>query len=240
MLENCIHYDQWLSDELQREVYKLDVEELTAYGESDPDEYLSVLNFENVFVYAKIRVNDADKISFLEKLGFNLVDTNIVFERVIDDRIQDTGLSNIRFAVPEDRQRVRELAASSFSFSRFHLDPLLPDDKANEIKASWAENFFFSGRGDGMVVSSIEGKIAGFLQLLYSGEDLIIDLIAVDKAFRRKGIASGMITYAQRSLKGFKKVRVGTQLANIPSIRMYENLEFIFSGASYVFHYHHT
>jgi len=91
-----------------------------------------------------------------------------------------------------------------------------------------------------MVVTSVDGKIAGFVQLLHSGRDLVIDLIAVDRKFRRKGIARDMICFAQTAIKGFKRMRVGTQLANIPSIRMYERLEFMFVDASYVFHYHNS
>ena len=191
-----------------------------------------------VFIFSKVPVYDYDAIKLLENVGFHLVDTNIIFEKPIDSLCRRAGSSEIRFAVPEDRQSVQCLAAINFSYSRFHLDPLIPDDKANQIKARWAENFFFGIRGDSMVIASIGGRIVGFLQLLYSGEDLIIDLIAVDRLFRRQGVAIDMILYAQRNLKGFNKVRVGTQLANMPSIRMYEHLGFIFTSASYVFHYH--
>ncbi len=240
-LEKHLYYDQWLSDVLQHEVYRLDVtDEFFRIRESTIREYLSSKAPKNVFIYAKVRISDLGAINFLEKLGFHLVDTNIVFEKSIDSESRVSGPTEIRFAVPEDRQAVRSLAANSFSYSRFHLDPLITDEKANLVKASWADNFFLGKRGDSMVVASVDGKIAGFLQLLYSKEDLIIDLIAVDGLFRRKGVASDMILYAQRNLKGFNKVRVGTQLANIPSIRMYEKLEFIFSDASYVFHYHHS
>jgi ribosomal protein S18 acetylase RimI-like enzyme len=240
-LEKHLQYDQWLSDVLQREVYRMDVcDELIAYRGSDHEKYLSALTLENVFIYAKVQVHDHDAINLLENLGFHLVDTNIIFEKLIDLADPSAGPSEIRFAIPEDRQGVQSLAANSFSYSRFHLDPLIPDDKADQIKASWAENFFFGRRGDSMVVASVDGKIAGFLQLLHSGKDLVIDLIGVDGNFRRKRIASDMICFAQRSLKGFKRMCVGTQLANMPSIRMYESLKFMLIDASYVFHYHNN
>jgi GNAT superfamily N-acetyltransferase len=240
-LEKHLHYDQWLSDVLQREVYRLDVSfELAEFPESTYRAFSSTIRSKNVFIYAKVKVHDHGAIKLLEELGFNLIDTNIVFEKPIDSLSRLAGPSEIRFASLEDRQTVRSLASYSFSCSRFHLDPLIPDDKANRVKASWAENFFFGRRGDSMIVASVDGKIGGFLQVLHSGKDLIIDLIAVDKELRRKRIASDMICFSQTAIKGFKRVRVGTQLANIPSIRLYERLKFMLTDASYVFHYHNS
>lgn len=240
-MEKHLHYDQWLSDVLQHEVYRLDVsDEFVKSPESTHRAFSSTIRSKNVFIYAKVQVTDHGAIKLLEGLGFNLVDANITFEKLIDSASRVTGSSEIRFALPEDRQSVRSLAAYSFSYSRFHLDPLIPDNQANQVKASWAENFFFGRRGDSMIVTSVDGKIAGFVQLLHSGRDLAIDLIAVDRKFRRKGIASDMICFAQTAIKGFKSVRVGTQLANIPSIRMYERLKFMLVDASYVFHYHNS
>jgi len=240
-LEKHLHHDQWLSDVLKHEVYQLDVSyEFIKSPESTNRAFSSKIRSKNVFIYAKVQVHDHGAIKLLENLGFNLVDTNIIFEKPIDSPSRGAGSSEIRFAVPEDRRGVRSLAAYSFSYSRFHLDALIPNDQANQIKASWAENFFFGRRGDSMVVTSVDGKIAGFVQLLHSGKDLVIDLIAVDRNFRRKGIASDMICFAQAAIKGFKRVRVGTQLANIPSIRMYERLKFMAIDASYVFHYHNS
>lgn len=238
-MKKYLHYDQWLSDVLQHEVYRFDVsDEFVKSPESARQAFSSTVTSKNVFIYTKVKVHEHGVIKILENLGFNLVDTNIIFEKPIDSPSKNAWAPEIRFAIPEDRQGVRSLAAYSFSYSRFHLDPLIPDEKANQIKASWAENFFSGGRGDSMVVASVDGKIAGFLQLLHSGKALVIDLIAVDRKFRRKGIGSGMISFAQNAIKGFKRVRVGTQLANLPSIRMYERLKFILVNAFYVFHYH--
>lgn len=240
-MEKHLQYDQWLSDMLQYEVYRLDVsDEFVKKSEPNHQAFLSTISSKKVFIYARVSVYDNAAIRFLGNLGFYLVDTNIVFEKPLDFSSQSAGSSEVRFAVPEDRQGVRNLAADSFSYSRFHLDSLISDIQANQIKASWAENFFFGNRGDSMVVASLDGKIVGFLQLLHSGKNLLIDLIGVDGSHRRKGIASDMIGFAQRSLKGFKRVRVGTQLANMPSIRMYEKIKFMLIDASYVFHYHNS
>jgi len=51
-------------------------------------------------------------------------------------------------------------------------------------------------------------------------------------------IAKDMISFAETQCHGFIKICVGTQLANMPSVNLYENIGFRFSGAHYVFHYH--
>ena len=57
--------------------------------------------------------------------------------------------------------------------------------------------------------------------------EVVIDLIAVDKKFRKKGIASklikGMINYYR---KDYSIYSVGTQISNIPSINLYEKCGF--------------
>jgi len=47
-----------------------------------------------------------------------------------------------------------------------------------------------------------------------------------------------MITFGERNCDNMNRVKVGTQLANIPSVRMYEKLGFRKLEAYNVFHYH--
>ena len=47
-----------------------------------------------------------------------------------------------------------------------------------------------------------------------------------------------LIASAARDIPGPKTVRVGTQIANIPSLRLYESLGFRIADTHYVLHYH--
>ena len=60
----------------------------------------------------------------------------------------------------------------------------------------------------------------------------------MDHNFRGRGIAKDMIMYSQNQFKDFEYIRVGTQLANKPSINLYEDMCFRYIEASYVFHCH--
>ncbi|MDA0266988.1 MAG: GNAT family N-acetyltransferase, partial [Cyanobacteria bacterium] len=154
--------------------------------------------------------------------------------------LSEETLKACRWATPEDEAEVTAIAAQSFTVSRFHLDPQIPNAIANQIKAAWARNFFIGQRGDWMVVAVVQGKVAGFLQLLQSQANaLILDLLAVDPNYRGQGLGRSMITYAaHHCLQSLRKIQVGTQVANIPALNLYKSLGFQVEQASYVLHLH--
>src|SRR5207249_33706 len=116
-------------------------------------------------------------------------------------------------------------------FSRFHLDPLVDNAIANRIKHSWIESYLEGRRGEKLLVAVIGNMPVGFLAVLSNEKDeapsRTIDLIAVDSAHRRKGIAEVLIRHlVEDSRHRFQNLFVGTQVANVPSIRLYEKLGF--------------
>ncbi len=192
------------------------------------------------FVYAKIKTSNIADISRLEGIGFNLIDTNIQLQRSASDSWDDRHISPsclIEFAEPSDLPDVERIASSSFLFSRFHLDPKIEDSVANEIKRQWAKNFFAGKRGDCMVVAKNQNQTIGFLLLLDQEDKRTIDLIAVSKGHRGKGLASAMIRFAGKESLG-RQITVGTQVTNSQSLRSYESLGFRIYDSYYVLHYH--
>jgi RimJ/RimL family protein N-acetyltransferase len=193
------------------------------------------------FAYAKVDCADITSIIALEKLEFNLIDTNTQFNRSNMEPWSGVELQagyDVRFADPADAAEVEQVAATSFVCTRFHLDPLISDNMANNIKRHWAGNYFKDRRGNWMVVLTCRGNIVGFLQLLSKNGTIIIDLIAVDKTHQGRGLAAGMIEFAAKQCGEWSRMQAGTQLSNIPSTRAYEKLGFRMCGSSYIFHYH--
>jgi len=193
---------------------------------------------ERAFVDAKVAVTRIDELRHLQDLGFRVVDTNVQLCRVAGPLQSDIGMC--RFAVPEDERLVRDIAASSFSVSRFHLDTKIPKETADQIKAVWAGNFFRGSRGDWMVVAEDENGLAGFLQLLRHGDAaILIDLIAVAEKARGRRLGRAMIGFASQLCLGRPaEVWVGTQIANIRSLNLYSSLGFFYTSATYVLHLH--
>jgi ribosomal protein S18 acetylase RimI-like enzyme len=199
---------------------------------------LALLQQGPVFAYAKIEPTDLPALRWLYQHGFDLVDTSTVFDKALEPNLPLTGQSEIRFATPADAKQTIEVARHSFQYSRFHQDPRIERHIADEIKAVWVGNYFSGQRGQAMVLGLVNGQVAGFLQLLYKGDTLVIDLIAVGRDYRRMSIGRDMIAFAQTYCPPHPRMLVSTQLANIPSMRLYEAMGFRFHSAQHVLHYH--
>lgn len=233
-----LHHDAWLAGILGRAVFRLDLENGSAAATEDFG--LAGLPEKGpLFVYTKVPAAAVDRIESLERRGFHLVDTQLTFEKRIE---QPKALPRgaVRFSRPADEEAVTETARRSFAFSRFHLDRHIPGETADEIKARWVNNFFRGGRGDALVVAEAGGRVAGFLLLIANGKErsLTIDLVAVDRPCRGSGLATAMIGYAEQHLAEYETLRAGTQLANEPSTKLYEAQGFKLKTAAHVFHLH--
>jgi GNAT superfamily N-acetyltransferase len=183
------------------------------------------------------RVND---LGLLTANGFRVIDTNVQLQRPAMDR--RPGAAACRFARPEDEPSVREIARTSFSQTRFHCDPRIPTAAANRVKEEWAANFFSGKRGDWMIVAEDSGRVAGFCQVLKASSpqgSVVIDLIAVARDSRGRGLARAMIEHAAVAcLDRPVPLIVGTQLANVVSLAMYTSLDFRIAKATHVLHLH--
>jgi ribosomal protein S18 acetylase RimI-like enzyme len=230
MQTNILKEDSWLSYYFSYPVYHLSDFDLSLKKEDLPSG--------RAFVDIKTDVGEIQKISLLESLGFRLIDTNIQLIRKA--KPFDNKSTKCRFAEPKDENAVRDIAKNSFSQSRFHLDPAVPMQVANEIKSDWAGNFFLGKRGNWLVVVEQNGELCGFLQLLQKNDDtIIIDLIAVKKDKQGQGFGSAMIEFASSAcLQKEAILEVGTQIANQTSLKLYSQLGFQVSGAKYVLHLH--
>ncbi|MBN1107051.1 MAG: GNAT family N-acetyltransferase [Deltaproteobacteria bacterium] len=231
--------DEWLAGFLGCRVFRLNMGDSLVYDPAGVEKTRRMLTKGPCFAYAKAGTGEHEKLAILEGMGFRLIDTNITMEKKCSPQTGSGSAKDVRFAMPGDREAVRAIAKESFVFSRFHLDPMIDKETADCIKAGWVENYFYGKRGDSLVVGDLGSGLGGFLLLLHSATDLVIDLIAVAEGSRRKGLAGAMIAFAERQIPGFERILVGTQVANIPSIRLYEKLGFRFHAASYVFHFHH-
>lgn len=229
--------DPWLGAVLGRDVYALALDE----GFRDVDASASLaeaLGSRPGFTYTRVRTGNVADVRFLQAAGLRIVDTSVVLEKAIDPH---GGLEpETRVAVPADRAAVRRIAREGFRFSRFHLDPTIPNELANQVKEQWVESYVAGRRGDTLVVRTVDGDGAGFLALLVDRAEntLVIDLIAVDSRHRQRGLAADMIRFGESRFPGIPRVRVCTQIANVPSLRLYAKLGFRLVDSSYVFHHH--
>ena len=133
----------------------------------------------------------------------------------------------------EHSTSILKIAESCFTSSRFHLDPNIDNSIANQIKKEWVRNYIKRKRGNRLIVAvnKKNNLPLGFLaeMLMHNTEKIIslIDLIGVDKSHHGKGIGNELISWMMKNQlsKKTNTIRVVTQVANIQSIRFYENVD---------------
>ncbi|MBA2587453.1 MAG: GNAT family N-acetyltransferase [Alphaproteobacteria bacterium] len=215
--------DPWLSGILGKPAYHLTDGEFVAPGGK-------------AFVDTKVPEADHAGVQRLQNLGFAVMDINVQFTRPAGPL--HPSQVPVRAAVAGDEAGVRALAADAFVFDRFHRDPAIGRVAACRVKAEWAGNYFAGKRGDRMIVADDEAGICGFLQLLRARDGgTIIDLVAVAGRSRGQGIARAMIAQAANAADT-GSMMVGTQIANQPSIALYQSLGFARASTSHVLHFH--
>ena len=130
------------------------------------------------------------------------------------------------------------MAEEHFVFDRFHSDPNISNEIASRIKRQWIENYFNGTRGDKCFVVLNEMEVKGFLLTVIRENEVVIDLIAVDKKFRGQGVATklinGMMSYYHQR---FLIYSVGTQVSNVASINLYQKSGFNITGYGLVWHF---
>jgi len=230
--------DTWLSKILNRKTYRINVEISDLSSCDEHNTLCQYLQIENVFLYVKVPSSHLELVHLFQKANFRIMDVNLVFEKNISTPIQSESNLSTRFSIQDDQEAIRKLARNNFRYSRFHMDNAFLSEEANLIKAEWANNFFLGQRGKWMIVSEIQSQIVGFLLLLEEKSKLVIDLICVDTNFQGQGLAMEMIHFAESELSNYVNIQVGTQIINLPSIRLYLKTGFFPCKSYYILHYH--
>jgi len=229
--------DGWLSDVTGIPCYGMDLADADVPAVAEiPDG--------TAFVFAKVSVTRVDLAKAATRAGFYLVDTNVTLQHFASARndVPDKGVV-IEPAAAPDHAAVQDIASSAFRYSRFHLDPGFPRALADRVKREWARSCCEGKRGSGLFVSRREGRVAGFLAVLTTTDDgrtaAVIDLIAVDRSAQGAGVGTALVRHFVRECRTRTDVlRVGTQLANFPSLALYRRCDFSVIGAKYVLHAH--
>jgi RimJ/RimL family protein N-acetyltransferase len=228
--------DRFTSQHLGRAVFRLTDPERAR----DALEQLSGLP-RPLMVEAKIPVDQVATAATLTAQGFRLIDTSVQLDVPVDALrlpATDSPAWRVRPASAADRQAVETVSADNLTTSRFHLDPMLDKAAASRVKRAWVGNFFQGRRGDRLLVVDGDGRVGGFLLTLERDGEGIIDLVAIDPAFRGTGALEGLVRAWVEQAPRLTRLIVGTQVSNVRSLRAYARLGFRVSGASYVLHYH--
>lgn len=185
-------------------------------------------------IFARIMLSDMPTIQSLELEGAILTDILLTFHIDLKRDVLPTRSSSVVEIVKadeRDEQVLMEMASNIFKTDHFHIDYHLSTSKCNQLYAKWIQSCL-KGLADTVLVAIKDGKSIGFItcklgSIFNSYNYGIIDLVGVKKEYEGKGVGSMLITGA---LKWFsnqtESVYVGTQVTNIPAIRLYNKAGF--------------
>jgi GNAT superfamily N-acetyltransferase len=194
---------------------------------------------ERSLTYTKVPVEATQTVSDLTARGFAVVDVNVTLSRNKNPLGNEASSVAVGPASPEQGEALADIAGSCFRYSRFHLDPLLPNELADRVKRAWVMSYVEGRRGVELLAALKGDQPAGFLAVLASGEARVIDLVGVSPDAQRQGIGAALVSaFVERHAPVAAELRAGTQIANVPSLRLYERLGFSISSAAYVLHLH--
>lgn len=187
--------------------------------------------------YTRVGTADTARAAALADAGFRVVDCGVTLERPPDD--PPRAPANVVTGSAGHADAVTRIGAGAFAMSRFHLDPGMPPGAADRIKAEWARSCATGARGIGTLVALRDGAPAGFLSVVADGDAYVIDLVAVGAAHRGRGLGRALVqAFIARFGPAARVLRVGTQAANIASLRLYESLGFRMASSAYAMHRH--
>jgi ribosomal protein S18 acetylase RimI-like enzyme len=230
--------DHWLTGVMDTAAYRVSAEDSDATALAE-----TIARTDAGFFYAKVGAKQIPVVRTLAGVGMFVVDVNVTFERnAAEANDEPQGEVEVGASSEEDAESVLAIAESAYEYSRFHLDPLVPAGLANRIKREWCGSYVRGDRGDRLFVARLHGQPVGFLAALTTAGDhraAVIDLVGVRREQRKRRVGTALVRaflgYYQSSVR---TVRVGTQVANIPSVRLYERLGFSLVDSQYVLHLH--
>ncbi|GIX47105.1 MAG: hypothetical protein KatS3mg131_1316 [Candidatus Tectimicrobiota bacterium] len=241
----ALHPDPWLSAVLARPVFAVTLPPAASEAqlaarcrqlEQHARQQAAALYF------AKVDTTAVAAVRALSRLGFFVVDVNLTLA-VTRERwlhLPADGGCVVQEAAAEHHAALLHIAETCFRYSRFHLDPLLPPALAHRLKRCWVQSYCEGKRGERLFVALAAGQPVGFLAALRAAPHTgVIDLVGVHPAHQRRGVGQALVRHALAYYRDTcSEVQVGTQAANIPSVRLYERLGFTLVRSAYVMHWH--
>jgi GNAT superfamily N-acetyltransferase len=217
-----VREDRWLSERLGRPVFTVDDADAPADAPA------------GATLQARVDTADVERVAALEAAGMRVVNVSVTLA-ADPARELEAGPVAVRPAAGDEA--LLGVAERSFRYSRFHLDPEVPEAVANRVKRDWVGSYLDRQRGDDLLVAEHEGEPVGFLCLLVRNGVHVIDLIAVAPEAQRVGAGRSLMAALHERAAG-GRIEVGTQLANLPAMVFYERLGYVAARSAYDMHMH--
>lgn len=184
----------------------------------------------------RVDTRDVTLVEAFQANGFEKVDSISTFTLEVNADAKTSSQENVRLAHPSDAEQVAEISRVAFTADRFHSDPLISKELADNLHAEWGRNSVLGKAADAVIVAFEGEKVLSFVtckinQDLYNltGYKLgTIVLVATLPEAQGQGLGKATVKGA---LNWFAEqdchcVEVGTQSSNTGAKKLYEGLGF--------------
>lgn len=186
-----------------------------------------------IHINCRIGLRDYENLHLLEKLEFNVMDIQTTFST--PDRF-DVSLPPfegfaIRRASGKDLEQLKKVVSGIFTDTRFMIDRRFSAEDVNKLYFEWLKNSILD---PAQIVFLLERKnnkdLIGFSICVFDphSEETLgikigsIDLIAINKNYRNKGIGQMFIKFILNWFKAkVDKVEIRTQISNLAAIKAF-------------------
>jgi ribosomal protein S18 acetylase RimI-like enzyme len=199
--------------------YSLDVEESNMVT-TPAAASLMETQFSGTFVTAKVDTSkDYGIVLILLQSGFQYIDTEVTFE-CRDTLDLSTERDNILITKLKDNKSLPyEKFGSVYSLTRFHTDPHITSEKADQLWVNYLKNYVCNDRHQ-IFAAIIEKEVAGVVLVDVDHSSVRLSFVGVRQRYQSQGIGSLLVQEVIRSFKGMS-ITVGTQIKNTMALNFY-------------------
>jgi dTDP-4-amino-4,6-dideoxy-D-galactose acyltransferase len=188
--------------------------------------------------------NPNDKKSQLAALACQgyLADRKVMFVADIEQVQEPAG--RLRWVIEEytdtyTNNELENLAIQAGAYSRFKLDPRIPERKFEDLYKLWIRKSVNREIADTVLVARHAGNVVGMVTVGEKNGRSDIGLISVDTCMRGKSIGRSLVSAAQKwgRKKGYNFTQVVTQEENIVACKLYERCGYRIDKTKYLYHF---
>lgn len=178
-------------------------------------------------------------------LGGFPVDRKVMFVKTLKrtgkKESNTTGFCIEEYTRTEVLPELERLAILAGTYSRFRMDPKIPDEKFRELYRLWIRNSVSHKIADSVFVAAeTQGRIVGLITAGNKNRRGDIGLLAVAVDYRRRGVGDALLRYAESFFisEGIKIAQVVTQQRNIPAMSLYRKNGYVVESVMNFYHFH--
>ena len=134
---------------------------------------------------------------------------------------------------------MEKLAIQIGKYSRFGVDPRIPEDNLIDMYKRWIRNSVNRQIADAVFVAYQSGKVVGMVTVGNKNDRGDIGLMAVDPDVRGENLGVALVSTAQdwARRKGFRFAQVVTQGENIAACKLYKKCGYQIDKIEFFYHF---